>query len=126
MSSLKPGAIVKVNVSFNYSGGRNGDSGYSPRAVCGYTETQGLINGTTGSFTSDEDNWNNIDGATLIPSISTSGSYSSVGQSMSYTIATCKSTYRLSWQIRGTGAGAGISNGNQWLYIDNVKVQIVK
>lgn len=126
LSSLKPGAIVKVNVSFNYSGGRNGDSGYSPRAVCGYTETQGLINGTTGSFTSDEDNWNNIDGATLIPSISTSGSYSSVGQSMSYTIATCKSTYRLSWQIRGTGAGASISNGNQWLYIDNIKVQIVK
>ncbi|MBO7262709.1 MAG: hypothetical protein J6U95_07265 [Alistipes sp.] len=126
LNGLKPGAIVKVKVSFNYSGGRNGDSGYSPRAVCGYTETQGLINGTTGSFTSDEDNWNNIDGATLIPSISTSGSYSSVGQSMSYTIATCKSTYRLSWQIRGTGDGAGISNGNQWLYIDNVKVQIVK
>jgi hypothetical protein len=126
ISTLKPGAVVNVNVSFDYSGGRNGDSGYSPRAVVGYTTTSGAINGTSASFSSDEDNWKNIDGATLIPSISTSGSYSSVGQRMSFTIPTCTSSHRISWQIRGTGAGALISNGNQWLYIDNIKVQIAK
>lgn len=126
MSTIKPGTAVKVNVSFNYSGGRDGDSGYSPRAVVGYTTTSGAINGTTGSFSQDADNWNNIDEPTLIPSISTSGSFSSVGQSMSYTITSCTSSHRLSWQIRGAGAGGLVSNGNQWLYVDNIKVQIAE
>jgi hypothetical protein len=45
---------------------------------------------------------------------------------MSFTIPTCTSSHRISWQIRGTGAGALISNGSQWLYIDNIKVQIAK
>lgn len=126
LSTIKPGTKVKVNVSFNYSGGRDGDSGYSPRAVVGYTTKSGPINGTTGSFTEDSDNWNNIDEPTLIPSISTSGSFSSVGQSMSYTIASCTSSHRLSWQIRGAGEGGFVSNGNQWLYVDNIKVQIAK
>lgn len=124
MSGLKDGVAVKVAVSFNYSGGRDGDSGYSPRAVCGYTTTSGLINGTSGSFSDDADGWNDINGYTLIPSISTSGSYTNISQSMSYNIEECTNSYRLSWQIRGTGEGGFISNGNQWMFIDNVKVQI--
>lgn len=124
MSGLKDGVTVKVAVSFNYSGGRDGDSGYSPRAVCGYTTTSGLINGTSGSFSDDADGWNDINGYTLIPSISTSGSYTNVSQSMSYNIEECTNSHRLSWQIRATGEGDFISNGNQWMFIDNVKVQI--
>ena len=125
ISALKEDATVNVTVSFNYSGGRDGDSGYSPKAVCGYTQTSGLIDGSSGSFSSDEDKWNNIDGYNLIPSISTSGSYSNITQTMTYTIANCSNSHRLSWQIRATGEGGLISNGNQWMFIDNVRVQII-
>ena len=126
IAGLKPDVMVDVTVSFNYSGGRDGDSGYSPRVVCGYTTVSGLIDGVTGSFSSDEDNWKGIDGYKLVPSISTSGSFSNISQSMSYSIADCTNAHRLSWQIRGTGEGAFISNGNQWMFIDNIKVQISK
>lgn len=122
--NLKNGASVKVNVSFNYSGGRDGDSGYSPRAVCGYTQIDGLINGKTGPFSSDEDAWENIEVSLYVPSISTNGSYTSVKQSTSYEIDNCQRTYRLSWMIRGTGEGGFISNGNQWMFIDNIEVSI--
>lgn len=129
LSGLKNGANVKVSVSFDYSGGRDGRSEYSPRAVFGYTTTLGPINGTTGSFSSDSDNWNDISGFALIPSISTSGSFANITQSMTHTISNCNNTYRLSWQIRGTGKISGIiqiGNGNQWMFIDNIKVQIVQ
>lgn len=126
ITGLKPDAMVDVTVSFNYSGGRDGDSGYSPRVVCGYTTVSGPIDGVTGSFSSDEDSWKGIDGYKLVPSISTSGSFSNISQSMSYSITDCTNAHRLSWQIRGTGEGAFISNGNQWMFIDNIKVQIAK
>ncbi len=125
LSGIKNGIKANVIVSFNYSGGRDGDSGYSPRAIFGYTTTEGVINGKTGSFSSDADNWENIEGYTLIPSISTSGSFTNITQSMTYNINSCSNDYRLSWQIRGTGEGGFISNGNQWMFIDNIKVQIV-
>ena len=126
LKGLKSDASVTVSVSFDYSGGRNGDSGYSPRAVCGYTAMGGLINGKSGSFSSDADNWENIEGIQLVPSINTSGSYSSVTQNTTYLINNCKSSYRLSWMIRGTGEGGFISNGNQWMFIDNIRVSIVQ
>ncbi|MBR6759938.1 MAG: hypothetical protein IKM03_06120 [Alistipes sp.] len=129
LSGLKNGANVKISVSFNYSGGRDGRSEFSPRAVFGYTTTSGPIDGTTGSFSSDSDNWKDINGYTLIPSISTSGSFTNITQSMTHTISNCNNTYRLSWQIRGTGKITGfiqVGNGNQWMFIDNIKVQIVQ
>ena len=126
LKGLKSDASVTVSVSFDYSGGRSGDSGYSPRAVCGYTAMGGLINGKSGSFSSDADNWENIEGIQLVPSINTSGSFSSVTQNTTYLINNCKSSYRLSWMIRGTGEGGFISNGNQWMFIDNIRVSIVQ
>ena len=126
MSSLKEDAVVDLKVSFKYSGGRDGDSGYSPRAVCGHTYTSGPIDGKTGSFSSDEDAWENIQQPELIPSISLNGSYSNITQSMTFNIKGCDKDCRISWMIRATGTGALISNGNQWMYIDDVTVQIVK
>lgn len=126
LANLKKGVSANVVVTFNYSGGRDGDSGYSPRAVCGYTTKEGKIDGKTGSFSSDADNWENIQGTQLVPSISTNGSYSSVSQSTSYVIADCQSSFRLSWMIRATGKGGFISNGNQWMFIDNVRVSITQ
>ena len=126
IANLKQDVSANVVVTFNYSGGIDGDSGYSPRAVCGYTTTAGLINGKSGSFSSDADDWENILGTQLVPSISTDGSYTSVPQSTSYIISGCQRTYRLSWMIRGAGEGGFISNGNQWMFIDNVRVSIAQ
>ena len=129
LSNLKDGASVDIKVSFDYSGGRDGREEYSPRAVFGYTETTGPISGTSGSFSSDSDNWNDISEPQLIPTIDLSGSYTKVHQNMTCVISGCANTYRLSWQIRGTGSMTGIiqiGNGNQWMYIDNIKVQISK
>lgn len=126
MSALKDGVEVTVSVMFNYSGGRDGDKGYSPRAVVGYTTSEGPINGKTGSFSSDEDGWENILDPILVPSISVSGTYSSITQSMSTTMSGFTNQCRLSWMIRGSGAGGFISNGNQWMYIDNIRVKIAK
>lgn len=126
MSALKDGVEVTVSVMFNYSGGRDGDKGYSPRAVVGYTTSEGPINGKTGSFSSDEDGWENIVDPILVPSISVSGTYSSITQSMSTTMSGFTNQCRLSWMIRGSGEGGFISNGNQWMYIDNIRVKIAK
>ena len=126
MSALKDGVEVTVSVMFNYSGGRDGDKGYSPRAVVGYTTSEGPINGKTGSFSSDEDGWENILDPILVPSISVSGTYSSITQSMSTTMSGFTNQCRLSWMIRGSGEGGFISNGNQWMYIDNIRVKIAK
>ena len=126
MSALKDGVEVTVSVMFNYSGGRDGDDGYSPRAVVGYTTSEGPINGKTGSFSSDEDGWENIVDPILVPSISVSGTYSSITQSMSTTMSGFTNQCRLSWMIRGSGEGGFISNGNQWMYIDNIRVKIAK
>ena len=128
LSCIKDGVKVKINVSFNYSGGRDGRSEYSPRAVFGYTTISGPINGKTGSFSSDADNWENISSPQLIPSISTSGSFDKITQSSTFELDNCENDYSLSWQIRGTGKMTGlvqIGNGNQWMFIDNIKVQIV-
>lgn len=124
LSSLKSGVTATIKVTFNYSGGRDGNSGFSPRAVVGTTTTSGPISGTSSSFSSDEDNWTGISDYELVPSISTNGSYTSVTQSMTHTMKDCNAANRISWQIRATGSGSFISNGNQWMFIDNIRVQI--
>ena len=129
LKAIKDNTQVTIQVSFNYSGGRNGKTEYSPRAVFGYSSVTGPINGTSGSFTSDADNWNELYGYQVVPSISVSGSYTSITQTMTHTIPDCANNYRLSWQIRGTGKLTGlvqIGNGNQWMFIDNIKVSIVQ
>lgn len=129
LKAIKDNTQVTIQVSFNYSGGRNGKTAYSPRAAFGYSSVTGPINGTSGSFTSDADNWNELYGYQVVPSISVSGSYTSITQTMTHTIPDCANNYRLSWQIRGTGKLTGlvqIGNGNQWMYIDNIKVSIVQ
>ena len=125
ITALKPNAEVNVSVSFNYSGGRDGSSKYYPVAICGYVTDSGKIDGSTTVF-SDSKSWQNIFGQNEIPNISTSGSFSSITQSMTYTISSCTSAHRLSWQITGMGRTYSISNGNQWMFIDNIRVSIAQ
>lgn len=123
---LKPDASVNVSVSFDYSGSRSGSSTYYPVAVCGSTGFDGLLNGYATQFNNAE-SWTDIEGKQSVPGIPTNGSATSLSKSMTYTITDCTSTTRLSWHVAGMGyKNFKIDNGNQWMYIDNIKVQITK
>lgn len=124
MTGLKDGVAVNVSVSFNYSAGRDGDDKYTPRVAYGSTTTAGLINGTSGSFSSDADSWTDIDYLGVLAITTIDGSADNIPYFQSYTITDCTNARRLSWQIRGTGEGDFIGNGNQYMFIDNIKVQI--
>lgn len=126
LSCLKEGAMVDVSVSFNYSAGRDGDSGYTPRVAYGSTTTTGLIDGTSGSFSSDADSWNGIDYVGVLGITTIDGSADNIPYLCNYTITSCNNARRLSWQIRATGEGTLVSNGNQYMFIDNIKVQIAQ
>lgn len=126
LSAIKPGKEVKVKVSFNYSGSRNGNSTYYPVGVCGYVTESGLLKGYATQFNNSEA-WNGIYDYSSIPDIPTSGSASNATMSMTYNINDCTSAHRLSWHVAGMGYKSWkINNGNQWMYVDNVKVQIAQ
>ncbi|WP_346701524.1 fimbrillin family protein [uncultured Alistipes sp.] len=136
-STLKEGKNPKVKVTFNYKGGRwsverklfggdagpgNGDAIYS----CGYTSEQGwqpgsttipyllknnvVIPGTSGAERNQNQNYDNI-------------SYED-----SFIIPSASNTTRASWMVSSTTDTAPFSgfNGNYWLYLDNIKVQIAQ
>jgi len=124
LSAIKPDKDVKVKVTFDYGGSRSGGSWAYAVAKAGYTTTQGILNGYATQFNNNEA-FANIDGAVDVPNIPTSGSASALTLSMSYNIDVCTSSHRLSWHIGSLGT-TYIGNGYQWMYIDNVKVQIVK
>lgn len=126
MSTIKPGKKVNVKVSFTYSGSRSGSSTYYPVGRCGYTTIPDAINGYATQFNNDEA-FKDIDGAVTIPNIPTNGSAAAATAEMTYTIADCTSKHRLSWHVGHMGYKSWkIDNGNGWMYVDNIKVQIVK
>uniref|UniRef100_UPI0040564C6A hypothetical protein n=1 Tax=Alistipes sp. TaxID=1872444 RepID=UPI0040564C6A len=124
LSAIKPDKDVKVKVTFDYGGSRSGGSWAYAVAKAGYTTTQGILNGYATQFNNNAA-FSGIDGAIDVPNIPTSGSASALTLSMSYNIDICTSLHRLSWHIGSLGT-TFIGNGYQWIYIDNVKVQIVK
>jgi hypothetical protein len=126
MTSLKEDAYVKVQVSFDYGGSRSGNTTYYPVGRVGYTTTSGLINGYATQFNNDAA-FSDIDGAVEVPSIPTSGSASALTKSMTHTISDCTSSHRISWHVGHLGYKSWkINNGCGWMYIDNVRVSIVK
>ena len=122
MSAIKPGASVSLSISFDYGGGRSGSSKFYPVAVCGSTYQEGLLDGYATQFNNDA-SWSGISDYVSIPNIPTSGNSSSLGLNMTYRLSGCTDSCRLSWHVVGLGT-AGIANGNQFLYVDNIKVQI--
>ncbi|MFI3328376.1 MAG: fimbrillin family protein [Rikenellaceae bacterium] len=119
---LKPGKSVKVRVSYNYSGnqaeykgwgGKNGDACYK----FGYDTRSGGFNGNEP-----------INGAVIMDwyEHGTSGSYTSITQSASHEIEEATNETRATWRASCNKDSALIQNGNYWLYIDNITVQIVK
>lgn len=124
LSAIKPDKDVNVKVTFDYGGSRSGGNWAYAIAMAGYTTAQGILNGYATQFNNNAA-FSGIDGAITVPDIPTSGSASALTLSMSYNIEACTSLHRLSWHIGSLGT-TFIGNGYQWIYIDNIKVQIAK
>lgn len=120
LSALKKASDIKV--TFDYGGSRSGSSNFYPVGVCGYVYGEGLLSGYATQFVNDP-SWTDISGVTSIPNIPKSGNATTL-TTMSYTISGCDGYCRLSWHVGGMGT-AFIANGLQWMYVDNIKVQIV-
>lgn len=127
MSGLKAGKSVNVVVKFNYSGGcDDSDDTYYPVAAFGYTTTTGTIGGYATQY-EDATQFANISGHTEITNISKSGSWTSIPQEATYTIANCANNYRLSWHVVSMGKKGSLWTTvgiNHWMYLDNIRVSI--
>lgn len=126
MATIKEGATVNVQVSFDYGGSRSGSSTYYPVGRAGFTKETGALSAYATQFNNNEA-FANIDGASTVPNIPTSGSATALTQSMTYNINGCTSEHRLSWHVGNMGyKSLRIDNGYSWMYVDNIKVQIAK
>lgn len=117
-TALKEGVAVDLEVTLNYAGGYVGNSSISPIAAYGYdTSSAGAIN------SKESDTGWYISGATQFPSLSLDGSFDAVPYTLTYTITGGSNIHRLSWEVGSVGY-ANTTNGNYWLYLDNIRVQI--
>lgn len=116
LSRLK--SAVDVEVTIDYGANNAGSSAISPIAAYGYNNT---TDGKIDSKQSDT-GWA-VSGATALPQLSLGGSFDSTPETLTYVIAGCDATYRLSWEVGSTGY-ANTTNANSWLYIDNIRVKI--
>lgn len=122
MSSLKSSANIKL--TFNYSGSRSGNTTYYPVGVCGTTMSNGLLNGYATQF-NNEEAWSGVSDLVSIPDIPTSGSATATSKTMTCTFEDCMPSTRLTWHVAGMGYKSWkINNGIDWMYIDNIRVQI--
>ena len=122
LAHIKKGKSVKVRVSFNYTG-------YSkertPQISYGWDTTQGAVAGyyQAGSAL--------IKGGALIANLAgdkisapKNGSVANPNEAASFEIPDCTSLTRLAWDCYGANSGTGISQ--EWIFIDNIIVQIIK
>lgn len=114
LNRIKTGKTVRVTVSFNYSINISWDA-HKPLIAYGYHTTAGLINSVNSGSTA-------LTNPVAKDITGTGGSYSSITESVTYTIEQCTSEHRLAWDIYSSGRKTGNSNG--WLYLDNIKVSI--
>ena len=127
MTSLKAGANVNIELTFDYSGSKDGASKYSHSAVVGTTDHEGLLSGYATQFNNSE-SWTGIVSPVKINDIPTNGSAAAANLSMTSIFADCTSETRLTWHVVAMGRGGifDANNANTWLYVDNVKVKIAK
>lgn len=119
MTKLKSGASVKVSVSFSYSAAKKeyGVGNGSTTLSFGHTTASGAI-APSSNIENTVISAETIDG--------TDGSYSNIYNTRTVSFSGCTNATRLSWQA-GTTRGSSIAgNGNYWLYLDNIKVQIAQ
>ncbi len=125
INSIKPNRSVKIRVSYDYAGDRyNGTGGKSgdPVISFGYTTKQGNINIGDGlEHVLIDSRSIGIDG-----NDNNSQFYGNTPHNEQQEIADCTSETRLSWYITNNRGSSFAANGNYWLYLDNITVQIVK
>lgn len=130
MDALKEGKNVKVRISFNYSFNRHGSksSSYQHFMAFGYHDTPGPINASSGvgSWFTDPLLGYTID-ANLASELTgeLSGDFNNISMSAEYTVGQCSQTTRFVWEAYIKSAGPD-GYYNNWVYIDNIRVQIVK
>ena len=122
LAHIKEGKSVKVRVSFNYTG-------YSkertPQISYGWDTTQGAVVGYYQKGSSV------IKGGALIANLAgdkvsapKNGSVANPNEAASFEIPDCTSLTRLAWDCYGANSGTGTTK--EWIFIDNIIVQIIK
>ena len=122
LAHIKEGKSVKVRVSFNYTG-------YSkertPQISYGWDTTQGAVVGYYQKGSSV------IKGGALIANLAgekirapKDGSVANPDRAASFEIPDCTSLTRLAWDCYGANTGFGTTQ--EWIFIDNIIVQIIK
>lgn len=131
ITTIKSGKYPKIQVQFVYTGQSN-RSDSTPQMSHGYTATTGKI---AGYYLSGSIGGYGVNGGTKIDnlveelmSIPSSNS-NNLNQTYTYTTTAITNGHRLSWDCYGTqyqGGALSATKSQQWLFIDNIKVQIVK
>lgn len=124
LTVIKEGKSVRLHVEFDYASDlyEGTGSGGSTTYWAGTTTNAGLLNGSNAIE-------NVVLGETTIPRDGPGNNgtwYGSTPHTASYEVDGCGSATRLSWRVGVSRASSFAGNGNYWLYIDNIKVSIVK
>ena len=122
LSYIKEGKSVKVRVNFNYTGY---STKRTPQISYGWDTTQGAVAGYYQGGSAA------IKGGALISNLAgekvsapTDGSVSNISVSASFEIPDCTSLTRLSWDCYGANSRTGTTQ--EWIFIDDIYVQIIK
>ena len=133
MAGLKDGASVNVVVSFDYAIAAELENDDCMSFSYGYTTTQGAIEAHEyiKYLVYETTKGNHIDNAITVKIPSTSyitypgnDVYPTKYETISkFEIQSCTKLHRLSWEMIANGHA--VDSKNHWLYLDNIKVQIV-
>lgn len=119
LAKIKSGKSVRLKVSFSYGANRKeyGTGSGNPTLTFGHTTQSGALAPSS-----------EIENIVLSNSevTSLSGSYSNTPYNAEFEIDNCTNATRLSWQSSTSRTSVIAGNGNYWIYLDNIKVQISK
>ena len=121
LARLKSNANANIRVTFNYAANSRTYGVISIDDILLYFGSTT----TTGSISPKTNISNTVINGKSVTELG--GSFSNIAAEESVTVSGCNSKTRLSWIVGSSGsAGLKAGNANQWLYIDNIKVQIAK
>lgn len=119
LAKIKSGKSVRLKVSFSYGANRKeyGTGSGNPTLTFGHTTQSGALAPSS-----------EIENIVLSNSevTSLSGSYTNTPYNAEFEIDNCTNATRLSWQSNSSRTSVFAGNGNYWIYLDNIKVQISK
>lgn len=117
LNGIKEGRAVKVRVSYDYDGGTTlSGKDTSPVYAYGYTTDQSELNGSSSIE-------NQLASGIVL---SKYNGYDNIGQTGTYEFDGCTARHRLSWKVSNNRSGWPAYFGDYFLYLDNIKVQIIK